>query len=503
MRAVGRLDFGEDLIAYARYAQSVVMAETGQVKLPRRAAFFGVANSEDKATRLSARWLVQPLYENLQNPAPEKEIKLAHDWQLEAYIGEDNATKGQLQRLLGGDPAQTPALLFTASHGMEYPMSHVQEQLRYQGSLLCQDWQGPGSGMSRDHYFAGEDLTCDSCVLGMMAMFFACYGAGTPQYDQFAQQAFKSRAAIAPAGFIAALPNRLLSQGMLAVIGHVERAWGYSFVSPGGHLDNQSFVTALRKLMNGEPVGLATDPSFDLRYADMSSQLSAVMEELTYDPYYIDEFELAHLWTANNDARNYVIIGDPAARLPLEDVDAETAVRPTITVEFVAPEPAPAGDEAARPDSAAASGDAAVPAVDTGLSDVPLDAEAISLAFSSERSGLTESLKEFTSKLATALSKAADDISSLEVATYTSPNLEEVSYSHETKKLDGDLQLRALTRIAFDGDAQIAVPEKGGELNQAVWQIHLEMVREAQANRTEFLQAMAELAVRLIDIMKP
>ena len=50
----------------------------------------------------------------------------------------------------------------------------------------------------------------------------------------------------------------VLIGGALAVIGHVERAWGYSFVMPSGDPDCQAFVTVLRKLMNGEPVGLAT-----------------------------------------------------------------------------------------------------------------------------------------------------------------------------------------------------------------------------------------------------
>ncbi len=72
----------------------------------------------------------------------------------------------------------------------------------------------------------------------------------------------------------------------------------------------------MHTLMNGNPVGLATDASFNMRYAEMSSDLSAA-EELQWDSGHLDDAELVHRWTANNDARNYVVLGDPAARLPL------------------------------------------------------------------------------------------------------------------------------------------------------------------------------------------
>ena len=117
--------------------------------------------------------------------------------------------------------------------------------------------------MRRDHYFTGEDVASNADLTGMIAFFFACYGAGTPELDQFAAQAFKVREKIAPRSFTAALPQRLLRQGALAVMGHVERAWGYSFISPRGEMENQTFVTALRMLMNGAPIGMATDSSFE------------------------------------------------------------------------------------------------------------------------------------------------------------------------------------------------------------------------------------------------
>ncbi len=312
MRGVGRLDFGEDWEAYEQYAQHVVQVEREGSPRPMQATFFAPANPDDKATHLSMRYLVRPIYRDLQNPAPEGEIALRQTWTTEKYLAE-KATKAQLHSILHDAP---PAFLMVASHGMEFPCGD-QRQLSDQGALLCQDWPGPqawrGKPIPPDFYFAGRDVG-DADLQGLIALFFACYGAGTPKLDQFARQAFKRRQQIAPHPFVADLPRRMLRQGALAILGHVERAWGYSFVFPDGGLDNQSFVTAVRKLLNGDRLGLVTDVSFNMRYADKSSALSALLEEIEYGET-VSEYELAQLWTANNDARGYVLIGDPAVRL--------------------------------------------------------------------------------------------------------------------------------------------------------------------------------------------
>ena len=52
---------------------------------------------------------------------------------------------------------------------------------------------------------------------------------------------------------------------------------------------------------------------FNGRHAALSSELTAALENLyRHRP---DPYELAGLWTANNDARGYIVLGDPAVRL--------------------------------------------------------------------------------------------------------------------------------------------------------------------------------------------
>jgi hypothetical protein len=222
--------------------------------------------------------------------------------------------------LLGG--AEKPALLFAASHGMEFDKEDPEgRQERYQGALLCRDWDGPDlqpGKIPRDYYLAGEDLVGDVDLRGLIAFFFACYSAGTPRFDEYGKQAFKeSGETITDRPFIAALPRAMLSlpKGALAVIGHVERAWGASYLGERESEQIAVFSSAVERLLNGHPVGSAME-YFNGRYAALSTELTDAIEKAELFGMALNPYELAGMWTANNDARGYIVVGDPAVRLP-------------------------------------------------------------------------------------------------------------------------------------------------------------------------------------------
>lgn len=337
--AVGRLCFGpgcgEGGAPYERYADNVLRAESAAaVPPPRRAAFFGPEHPGDPLTALCARHLVTGLGQSV-DAALARLAATAGAWSLEAIRGRD-ATKERLTELLATDEA--PALLFTVGHGVWYDPEEP-EQRRGQGALVCHDWRGPAAAEEvpvEEHSFGGDDLPSDACLSGRVTFHVACFSAGTPVREELVDRETGRRRQLARDDFVAYLPQRLLSHrhGALAVIGHIGSAMLHSFLHPSRHPADdaaadeeppaagrepaaeaqlQTFTSTLVSLLNGLPVGAAME-YFGQRHAEIAAVLAMLGERTLGEEIEIDP-ELLALWLANYDARNYVLLGDPAVRL--------------------------------------------------------------------------------------------------------------------------------------------------------------------------------------------
>ncbi len=313
--AVGRVSF-DDADGYGRYIRGLIDYETSAPARDPVATFFSTRHPGDGATQLSADSLVTPLADSFR---PQGRFgRSAERYRIESVMGEA-ATKDAFGELLAGSGASgRPALLFSATHGMGgWPAGHADQTAKH-GALLCQDWAGVGQ-ISSKHYFAGADVDADARVHGLVAFHFACFAAGTPREDAFAHVPGEQPPVLAPEPFVASLPKALLSHpagGALAIIGHVDQAWGYSFVS-GGTSHLVPFQSAIGRILRGEPVGHAMKDFTD-RYATLSTGLTDQLEKIGLGGLVVPDEKLARLWTERNDAQNYVILGDPAASVRVD-----------------------------------------------------------------------------------------------------------------------------------------------------------------------------------------
>jgi hypothetical protein len=317
--AVGRLSF-DSIDGYRQYVESVVAYETGgAVPNAREIVYWGPRHAADAATQMSADHLITPLVTGFPPNVPVDEMELSPVADLVSFgmrcLKRNDATRANLAEVFHrGAGSKPPAVLFTASHGMGWP-SEDPRQVPNQGALLCQDWTGFGT-IQPQHYLTAADVADDAHVHGLVAFLFACFGAGTPELDDFMRTPAVAPPRLAPKPFVAALPQRLLSHpggGALAVIGHVERAWGYSIKPPGVGPQLVPFRNCLGRIMSGEPVGHSTK-DINERFSTLSTFLLEQVDPTSTLPK-VSDADLVAAWVERNDSRNYVLLGDPATRL--------------------------------------------------------------------------------------------------------------------------------------------------------------------------------------------
>jgi hypothetical protein len=317
--AVGRLYF-DDIEDYGRYAQAVVQYESKTLTPAQRknAAVWATRNNGDLATAMLSGAI------SLDFLASANPLGARSKFSLNAFTNE-KATKAQLIEILRGNlPGGPPAVIFTGSHGSNYD-SNDPAILRLQGALVSQEWN-PGSPVNSTSLFCADDIPSDAKLQGTIGFLFACYSGGCPAQNTYYFNSDGSRITIAPAPFIARLPQALLSRGMLAVIAHIDLAFPSAFIDATGTPQPQAVRTPLELLMRGKRTGLAAD-SLSILWSARSAQLALAQSQSPPPPAAAAtapatpvSTATAQMTLARDDARNYIVLGDPATQLRIDSL---------------------------------------------------------------------------------------------------------------------------------------------------------------------------------------
>ena len=297
--AVGRLFFDapDD---YAAYARAVVSSESGEATRSRRASFFAVRHENDPATELCVDQLVHPLADEVAGFA---------GWSAEKRIGEA-ADRKALPQIL--ECSTKPSVLLTAAHSPVLPPGD-ESQKKFQGSIVTSEWPGPERDvpMGPEHTFTAADFPAGLDLTGLVTLLVGCYSGGTPRFDSFLE---KEQVERAEEPFVAQLPQALLARGAVGVVAHVDSLYLHSFAWPGsaGRPQHQTYGDMLFHLVNGRRLGHAMEP-FGRRYGELSGYLMSARLR----PQQVTEKAYAAYWIGYHDARQYVILGDPAVKLAL------------------------------------------------------------------------------------------------------------------------------------------------------------------------------------------
>jgi hypothetical protein len=123
-------------------------------------------------------------------------------------------------------------------------------------------------------------------------------------------------------------------------------------------------------------------------------------------------------------------------------------------------------------------------------------------------SELKQAVEKFTRDLAHKAEGFVEDITTLEVRTFTVPGKEIMVLSDHELKLDevnpaGPMQLRAYTKVDFDSDTTICLPmDANDQVDRSVWDIHQAMVSQALQSRESMMRSMGDALASALDALQ-
>jgi len=327
---VGRVHFANEagdtnLDGYAAYAEKVVRFARNGTKESSPNLLYYVSRDGDRATQIGESKLVVPSFKVSENAKESGALRLADVRFTSAKTVDEFLAMGA---------STHPSVLFSVSHGIGAPpggWKSKEEQWAQQGGL----------SIRRNETLTAERLRGQTFLPGGLWFCLACFGAGTPSssvyrtwleflakdgaYGGKPANVLQSLPSWGERPFVAALPQAALSNpaGPLAVIGHVDLAWSYGFSGSYKYSESRKlrFSSVLDVMVQGSRAGIALD-ALARFYRDTNDSLMAHFqleadEEGVNPEIVADRVERGHLWMLRNDLRGYVLLGDPAVRLPL------------------------------------------------------------------------------------------------------------------------------------------------------------------------------------------
>ena len=300
--AVGRVQF-DTLEHYRKYAVQVIRAEQGLYKTRDTIELFS-PNDHSEIMSLMNTHFAEPIYRNLQTYLK----RTSTSWEIR-LASENDAKKSDLIDILAHS---SPSLLLLNCGARSLRPGH-EDQKWAQGSLICQE--APGE----QRLFGAGDIPKSADLEGQIVLFFSSYGVGCQVLDNFPHEGnVILPRVLTPKPFISALPQALLGHGALAALGRIGRSWT-NFFTWGKYLGTPMSTTetvedSLKRLIRGERLGHAIRPMIQ-RYLVLSDYLLSRLDKarIGIAP---NQRQLEFLWTAVNDAKNFIILGDPAVFLP-------------------------------------------------------------------------------------------------------------------------------------------------------------------------------------------
>lgn len=320
---IGRLAFPhiEDYEAYVKKLLSWEKTPSGESR--GRAMFYTVKDGT-KPTSTAARKLVSPLVDSCLQSQKYGTFGGCDIVDIPYEYG----SKDPLTPLLNQVSDPRPGLLFSVSHGLGPPrggFDSPDERRALQGAM-CFD---------NGKLLAGADVVGQTFLPGGIWFMLACYGGATPAasayhrwlkvlrqnkaYQESADAVLEGLPRAGERPFVAALPQSVLANpgGPLAVVAHADLAWACAYDdmgSPQNHTER--FAGLVSGIVRANRVGTAFHDLYRF-FGETNTELSTRYDGDVESKERDWIVERSRLWMLRNDLAGYLLLGDPAARLPL------------------------------------------------------------------------------------------------------------------------------------------------------------------------------------------